>query len=86
MKKIAIFMLTALLVSCSEEQIKELNKRVEEEGFPNKEVFYKGHRYLIWEHSRFLNGVAHDPDCPCHLDTLDIWVEKNDTIYRIRKK
>ena len=29
----------------------------------------------------------HDPDYPCHLDTLDIYVvENNDTTYIIRKK
>ena len=44
------------------------------------------HHYLIWRGYGSLNAVVHDPECPCHLDTVDIWVERNDTIYRIRKK
>ena len=49
-------------------------------------IHIRGHRYLMIRGCETLNGFVHDPDCPCHLDTLDIWVDKNDTIYRIRKK
>lgn len=83
MKKILILALVVLLASCSEEQMKKWD---EKQYSPTSDCYYKGHHYIIWEASRFLNGVVHDPDCPCHLDTLDIWVEKNDTTYRIKKK
>lgn len=84
MNKTIIAVLSILaFASCSEEEMKQY---IKEQNYPKKDVYYKGHHYLIWDNSNYLNGVVHDPDCPCHKDTLDIWVEKNDTIYRIIKK
>lgn len=70
MKKIIFIVLSVLsLVSCSEEQMKKFK---ESANAPEEDCFYKGHHYIIWNTSRFLNGVVHDPDCPCHLDTFSI--------------
>lgn len=77
MKKIIFIVLSVLsLVFCSEEQI----------ATPY-EWCYKGHRYLVWNKSQWFNGIVHDPDCPCRLDTLGIYVVDNkDTTYVIKKK
>ena len=85
MKKIIFIVLSVLsLVSCSKEQIKELR---ESQIAPTDEWWYKGHHYLIWDNSQRLNSIVHDPDCSCHLDTLEVYViENNDTTYVIRKK
>lgn len=85
MKKIIFIVLSVLsLVSCSKEEIKELR---ESQIAPTDEWWYKGHHYLIWDNSQRLNSIVHDPDCSCHLDTLDVYViENNDTTYVIRKK
>ena len=85
MKKIILIVLSVLsLVSCSEEQRKEIKNA---EITPSYEWYYKGHRYFVWNSSRWFNGIVHDPDCPCHLDTLGIYViENNDTTYVIKKK
>ena len=54
---------------------------------PNDEWFYKGHHYLEWNGSQYRDCIVHDPDCPCYLDTLGIYVVDNkDTTYVIRKK
>ncbi len=83
MKKIMILALIALLASCSEEQMKKWNEmHSREKNPPDEESYHKGHHYFIWR----LSGVVHDPDCPCHLDTLDVREEKDDTICRIKKK
>lgn len=35
--------------------------------------------------SQYRNGIIHDPDCPCYLDTLSIYVvDSNDTTYIIK--
>ncbi len=83
MKEIMILALIALPASCSEEQMKKWD---EKQDLPTSDCYYKGHHYIIWGASRYLNGVVHDPDCPCHFDTLDIREERNDTIYRIKQK
>lgn len=85
MKKIIFIVLSVLsLVSCSEEQRKELR---EAQIAPTDEWWYKGHHYLVWDNSQSLNSIVHDPDCPCHLDTLGIYVVDNkDTTYVIKKK
>lgn len=85
MKKIIFIVLSILsLVSCSEEQRKELR---EAKIAPTDEWWYKGHHYLVWDNSRSRNSIVHDPNCPCHLDTLDIYVVDNkDTTYVIKKK
>lgn len=84
MKKIILVLSVLSLVSCSEEQKK---KYKDEKITPSYEWYYKGHRYLVWNRSQWLNSIVHDPDCPCNLDTLGIYtVEKNDTTYVIRKK
>ena len=77
MKKIVFMVLSVLLlVSCSKEQI-----------VPVCDGWYRGHHYLVWGAPKYQNGVVHDPDCPCHLDTLSIYVvDKNDTTYIIEKK
>lgn len=86
MKKIIFMVLyVLLLVSCSEEQRQKLlgSQQVE----PSCKGWYRGHRYLVWMWSSRFNGIIHDPDCPCHLDTLSIYVvDKNDTTYIIEKK
>lgn len=84
MKKIIFIVLSILsLVSCSEEQMKELR---EAQVAPTDEWFYKGHHYLEWGGCKYRN-IVHDPDCPCHLDTLGIYVvDNNDTTYVIKKK
>jgi len=82
MKKIIIAALSMLTFAACESGTARLYAPT---NIPYDSVVYKGHHYLIWNRSRFLNGVVHDPDCPCHKDTSDIWIEKNDTIYRIIK-
>ena len=83
MKKIIFITLSVLsLISCSKEQMKEVR---EEQITPTNKGWYKGHHYLVWANSRWLNSVVHDPDCPCHLDTLSIYVvNNNDTTYVIK--
>lgn len=85
MKKIIFIVLSILsLVSCSEEQRKKLR---EAQIAPTDEWWYKGHHYLVWDNSQSRNSIVHDPDCPCHLDTLGIYVvDNNDTTYVIKKK
>ena len=85
MKKIIFMVLyVLLLVSCSEEQRKEIR---EAKIAPTDEWWYKGHHYISWSKSQRLNSIVHDPDCTCHLDTLGIYVvENNDTTYVIEKK
>lgn len=85
MKKIIFIVLSVLsFVSCSEEQRKELR---EAQIAPTDEWWYKGYHYLVWSNSRSRKGIVHDPDCPCHLDTLGIYVVDNkDTTYVIKKK
>lgn len=85
MKKIIFIVLSILsLVSCSEERMKELR---EAQVAPTDKWFYRGHHYLEWRVSMYCNCIVHDPDCPCRLDTLGIYVvENNDTTYVIKKK
>lgn len=85
MKRIILIVLSVLsLVSCSEEQRKELR---EAKITPTDEWRYKGHHYLKWESSLSSSSIIHDPNCPCHLDTLGIYVVvNNDTTYVIRRK
>lgn len=85
MKNIIFIILSILLlVSCSEEQKKKIRKSW---ITPTDEWFYKGHHYLIWDNSQYCNSIVHSPDCPCHLDTLSIYiVNNNDTTYVIKKK
>lgn len=85
MKKIIFIVLSVLsLISCTEEQRKELR---EAQIAPTDEWWYKGHHYWVWDNSRTCNSIVHDPDFPCHLDTLGIYVvEYNDTTYVIKKK
>lgn len=41
----------------------------------------------IWDNSRSRNSIVHDPDCPCYLDTLSIYVvNNNDTTYVIKNR
>lgn len=41
--------------------------------------------YLEWNGSQYRNCIIHDPDCPCYLDTLGIYVvDNNDTTYIIK--
>lgn len=82
MKKIIFIILSILsLVSCSKEQMKELR---EAQISPTDEWWYKGHHYLVWD-TRSRNSIVHDPDCPCYLDTLSIYVvNNNDTTYVIK--
>ena len=86
MKKIIFMVLSVLLlVSCSEEQRQKLLGTSQIEPVCNG--WYRGHHYLVWGAPKYQNGVVHDPDCPCHLDTLSIYVvDKNDTTYIIEKK
>lgn len=75
MKKIILALSVLSLLSCNGEQ-----------GIIHKDFFYKGHHYTSWN-GFYVAGVVHDPDCPCHLDTLGIYVfEKNDTVYVIKEK
>lgn len=87
MKKIIFIVLSVLsLVSCSEEQKKKMRVSW---ITPTDEWFYKGHHYFEWSssHSLYRDCIVHDPDCPCHLDTLGIYVvDKKDTTYVIKKK
>ena len=85
MKKIILIVLSILsLVSCSYELRKEIREAL---IAPPDECWYKGHHYLVWDNSPRRNSIVHDPDCPCHLDTLGIYVvENNDTTYVIEKK
>ena len=85
MKKIIFIVLSVLsLISCTEEQRKELR---EAQIAPTDEWWYKGHHYWVWDNSRSRNSIVHDPDCPCHLDTLGIYVvDKKDTTYVMKKK
>ena len=85
MKKIIFMVLSVLLlVSCSKELRRALiGPQIE----PVCDWWYRGHHYLVWGAPKYQNGVAHDPDCPFHLDTLSIYVvDKNDTTYVIEKK
>lgn len=85
MKKIIFMVLSVLsLVSCSEEQRKKIR---ESQIAPTDEWWYKGHHYLSWSRSQWLNSIVHDPDCHCHLDTFGTYiVDNNDTTYVIEKK
>lgn len=75
MKKIILALSVLSLVSCNGEQ-----------EIPYKDFSYKGHHYISW-YGLCVSGIVHDPDCPCHLDTLGIYVfEKNDTCYVIKEK
>ena len=81
MKKIILIVLSVLLLASCSEKLKEAKIT------PTDKWWYKGHHYLIWDNSQRLNSIVHDPDCSCHLDTLDVYViENNDTTYVIRKK
>ena len=73
-----------LLVSCSKELRRALiGPQIE----PVNDGWYRGHHYLVWGAPEYQNGVVHDPDCPCHLEKLSVYVvEKNDTTYIIEKK
>ena len=85
MKNIIFMVLSVLLlVSCSKELRRALiGPQIE----PVCDGWYRGHHYLVWGAPEYQNGVVHDPDCPCHLDTLSIYVvDKNDTTYIIEKK
>lgn len=85
MKKIIFMVLSVLLlVSCSKGLRRALiGPQIE----PVCDGWYRGHHYLVWGAPKYQNGVVHDPDCPCHLDTLSIYVvDKNDTTYIIEKK
>lgn len=81
MKKIIFITLSVLsLISCSDIQIKQ-------DVSPFSKWHYKGHYYICFGNYGNTYGVVHDPDCPCHLDTLGIYVvENNDTTYVIKKK
>lgn len=80
MKKIIFIILSVLsFISCG-------NAPIKTESSPFKEFLYKGHHYLSWNRYGEV-GIVHDPDCPCHLDTLSIYVvNSNDTTYVIKKK
>lgn len=80
MKKIIFIVLSVLsLISCS-------NKQIKVESFPLNDFLYKGHHYISW-YRYGEAGIVHDPDCPCHSDTLGIYVvDNNDTTYVIKKK
>ena len=85
MKNIIFIIISVLLlISCVEEQQKKLRQlRIT----PIDEWFYKGHHYLKWRNSVYSDCIVHDPDCPCCLDTLSIYiVNNNDTTYVIKKK
>ena len=84
MKKTILIVLSVLsFVSCSEEQ---RNKFREAKITLTDEWWYKGHHYLKLKSSLSSSSIIHDPNCPCHLDTLSIYVvENNDTTYVIRK-
>ena len=85
MKKIIFIVLSVLsLVSCSKEEIKELR---ESQIAPTDEWWYKGHHYLKWDNYKRLNSIVHDPDCSCHLHTLDVYeIETKDHTYVNRQK
>lgn len=75
MKKIILALSVLSLISCNEGQ-----------EIPYKDFSHKGHHYISWN-GFDVAGIVHDPDCPCHLDTLGIYVfEKNDTCYVIKEK
>lgn len=75
MKKIILALSVLSLVSCDGIQ-----------GIPHRDFYHKGHHYISWD-GLGASGIVHDPDCPCHLDTLGIYVfEKSDTVYVIKEK
>lgn len=75
MKKIILALSVLSLVSCD---------GVQENLY--KEFSLKGHHYISW-YGFDVSGIVHDPDCPCHLDTLEsMFFEKNDTVYVIKEK
>lgn len=75
MKKIILALSVLSLVSCD---------GIQENSYKN--FSHNGHHYISW-YGFDVSGIVHDPDCPCHLDTLGIYVfEKSDTAYVIKEK
>lgn len=66
MKKTALTILSMLaltLTGC----VKETKEQRDERYSHNiKVITYKGHDYIVLSISKYCNGIAHDPDCPCH--------------------
>ena len=75
MKKIILALSVLSLVSCDGKQ-----------EYLYKNFSHKGHHYISW-YGFNVSGIVHDPDCLCHLDTLEsMFFEKSDTAYVIKEK
>lgn len=66
MKKltIAILSLLALTLTGCVKETKE--QRDERYSHHITVITYKGHDYIVLSVSKWCNGIAHDPNCPCH--------------------
>lgn len=81
MKKILYVLLLTMipvLISCEENKPKVIeNKETIKSGDYEiiKEFTYKGHHYISFQEGFSYyswGGIVHDPECPCHKDTLNI--------------
>ena len=62
MKRLMILGAMLLMSAC------ETNK--EKVDFPvrARSYTYEGHQYIMFLYNQYINGVVHDPDCPCHKE------------------
>lgn len=77
MKKIILCLFAvAMLASCVPSKYKEAETTNVEHMEVSTEttstlldiskLSYSGHSYILFDGSTHLNGIVHDPDCPCH--------------------
>ena len=49
-------------------QVSNEAQEVKEIPMKARRFTYEGHRYIMFLYNVHMNGVVHDPDCPCHKE------------------
>lgn len=61
MKRLIILGTMLLLSACCETNKEKVDFPVRARSYT-----YEGHQYIMFLYNQYINGVVHDPDCPCH--------------------
>ena len=67
MKRLIMILGAPLLLSaCC--QVSNEAQEVKEIPMKARRFTYEGHRYIMFLYNVHMNGVVHDPDCPCNKE------------------
>ena len=66
--KRSLMILGAMLLMSACCQVSNEAQEVREIPMRARRFTYEGHRYIMFLYNVHMNGVVHDPDCPCNKE------------------